>query len=1496
MQLYTAVRNLQLYPPTNPQVNRALDIAYNKLKKIQKPEEDGLTLAESEHKLLINGQALADRDMHRPQVIGIIEFLTGFGVHSIKFKSTIDRADFRKFIELFVESSSTLQLDSNLKELLAEKKIQHISVDTKRYVAIHDGQEVIDGNERAFRNLSVSDDELALFVSATGEKKDPSGDGDQFNTVLQMVLSQLRTAAQSRTATASPSRISPGGGTIAGNPSPGESLSSGSMVAASTSTSTPQPDGPLQTAAMPTDSSASGPSPVLADTYDHLVNILDRKEGTPEQSRALDDTATIMASLNDEDLEWLLAQPITKPVTQKLYTKTLQELDKDTLIRVAAGLKHKAEILHTRQDTAAHDKSRILKEAYMRLLRTTQGKEIDEDAARHADARLLLESGELPAALAEDLKNRLKQPEWSSAVLLAGIETLVRQTGEDPSGEGIGSFAKALAVYDSVLVDENRDQVVKYAATKMAAMDDGTLEWFFRQPTDTAMAEELYRSTFEKLSKDALIRIASHLKLQADIHNSENNNQAKNPGGAPIAPARAYERLLQLSGDPDLDREITRHADFQLLSKADNPDNIDIARRRKRLKDPEWSSSILLSSVEQLLQSGNKERASAMRFAFTNTTAAFDSILDDEEKEQLAKKAAADLAGMDEKILGLLLVQRFKGVFGEKLYAEVVKRMGDDKFEQLARQFDSVGRSAEKMEDWEGADAAELRRAYERLMQTVRGEKMRLVMEIYKKKEQEQRRRRLAGIKSGIKQLINGNAEILADEELVKALPATLLRLIHNRKERLAETILKELLTALDNPRREIAEAAASCLAPLIPRLTGRKRRHWLEKICSRVDGILRHLDPRSDESREVVATLRQIIRRFIYDRHYGPAEDFLTLLHQTLEEQGRENRDLVFLVEKTLAEIADHDILTRLLEEYLHNAILRKEAGAVLTKLGKPAAEHLLKSLEQSENKAFRMRLIHLLSTMQSAALEVLLEQLNQEGPWYFKRNILRLLGAVGDETCVDLLTPYLSHEDLRVQRETLHTINAIGGRHRKKMLLSALKTVPDPLKAQVVVWLGELQSDTLVYPLVKLLENRSLFSSKVKEELQEAICNALGRIGSPKATPALRKIIREKSLIGITGYSARVRDAAGRALEKIGAHQHMEKKKVVPLGKKRFQRQTADTRQRQEIITTREKEIFQLVDRGEKERAKQMLFDLVVSCARRKDFQNAERLRDKLYEIDSLALPEIIKSGEIIEQEKTDSIDADELETWRDLYEELSTEEFNAVFQNLEKRHYSPEQAIIRQGADNEELIFINKGAVKVFYRQDNRDIFIKNLGPGDLAAENFFESSVWTVSLAALTVVDLAVFNRKILTSWRDLYPGLESKLRDFCREFTKIHGQLNKKGLNRRAHERFSRSPKIKFRMCDQTGKSGGKGFRGELADISQGGLAFLIRISRKENARLLLGRSISIAVPLKSGPEPICELEGYITAVQSRILTEGDYSIHVCFNELLSRERLQQIIA
>lgn len=98
-------------------------------------------------------------------------------------------------------------------------------------------------------------------------------------------------------------------------------------------------------------------------------------------------------------------------------------------------------------------------------------------------------------------------------------------------------------------------------------------------------------------------------------------------------------------------------------------------------------------------------------------------------------------------------------------------------------------------------------------------------------------------------------------------------------------------------------------------------------------------------------------------------------------------------------------------------------------------------------------------------------------------------------------------------------------------------------------------------------------------------------------------------------------------------------------------------------EKLIEKEKQVDRYIQNGRKDLAVTLLYDLIISYAQIKNFSRAEDLREKLMRVDSMALSEIVNSAEIIEEKKSEIIDARQCELWNPLFRLLTTEESNAV-----------------------------------------------------------------------------------------------------------------------------------------------------------------------------------------------------------------------------------------
>ena len=327
-------------------------------------------------------------------------------------------------------------------------------------------------------------------------------------------------------------------------------------------------------------------------------------------------------------------------------------------------------------------------------------------------------------------------------------------------------------------------------------------------------------------------------------------------------------------------------------------------------------------------------------------------------------------------------------------------------------------------------------------------------------------------------------------------------------------------------------------------------------------------------------------------------------------------------------------------------------------------------------------------------------------------------------------------------------------------------------------------------------------------------------------------------------------------------------------------------------EDFSSQEKLVDTYVKENKKKQAVELLFDLIVRCAQTHDFTKAESLRERLFDVDSMALDEIVKSAEIIENAKMSAMDEAHLETWSHLYKHLTKEESIALYYGMRAAVYEPEQIIFRQGELNPNLYFIDAGRVKLFYHKDKHAILLKTLGPGDLAGEDtFFTNSICTTSSMANSTVKLNFIDKTVLGTWKANTPNLVNRLQDYCTGLEPIKDLLQKKELERRTHPRYAIAGSAIIQILDPQGS---KAFKGDLCDISASGVSFIMNTSPTA-AESLLGCRLTLKCTLRGSFSEInINQEGCIVGVHAQLFNE--YFINVKWEQPLEDGLIDKIKA
>ena len=934
---------------------------------------------------------------------------------------------------------------------------------------------------------------------------------------------------------------------------------------------------------------------------------------------------------------------------------------------------------------------------------------------------------------------------------------------------------------------------------------------------------------------------------------------------------------------------------------------------------PEKSASIVAAGVGRIIDlhtiPEDRERLVRVRhFSLFLGNVGTLILKDDWEKTALGT-ASLLIDHIDGPILGFLFAQKLNDGFGEAMSRALLECAPNDMFEK------AVGLLRERAEflarqKRDGSPQANVvAETLSGLLDSVKGKQLlgrEKAKTLITKGEKERRRRRL---ETGVEALIQGNTEGLQSDEIAFSLPAVVSQLIDDGEQDRALVIIErvavEMLGGDDLLRKRLIQS----LVLIADRLRDDGNLNWLEKISGALISWVRESDE-GDYIYEKCLSILQAVMNHCWDRsNYARADQILSVFFKIRSGQLQKSPPVVALIGR-VQDLA----FNRAKVEHFFNAFLKNKGdGQVderLSMLGRPSANLFIDVLLKNEDRTERLRIVDLLGNMGHVAVPVVFERINEPMPWFGKRNLLKLAAEIAGPEYVDQVLPFLKHEDLRVQREAFVCVYVISGERRREAMLKCIDYCSEILFPQVVKALLPYSDEEIARRLSVLLKDQANFSEKVRGPLVDAVIKVLARSGSAEGRKALRKFIEGRKTKSNGKLPEAIWKSAEAALkqlvEALGAEtaskgaensvapplkKSSQKPMVPPAEVKKLKKKTADVPREKDFSRLEQsKQVTALLDKDNKDGARELLSDLVEQKARAGKFGEAEAYREWIMEIDPMALTDIIRAAEIIEEEKIASVDSTHAESWSELYEVLSTEEFAVLYHAMERRSYLNEEPIVTQGSMQSCLYFISQGKVKIHYKDRRGDALVKVAAKGDiLGAETVFDASVWTVSATCMSRTEVMVLKIKELAKWRDDYPSLESKLSDFCMKSESLRQFFKVSGKDRRHAKRHKVSGRTSNMLLDTKGRDTGITSKGDLFDISAGGISFYLRISRKKNARLLLGRNMRLTVSTEAAPGKQIALEGTIIAVRGHQALENEYSVHVKFVSDLKSNELQGII-
>lgn len=631
--------------------------------------------------------------------------------------------------------------------------------------------------------------------------------------------------------------------------------------------------------------------------------------------------------------------------------------------------------------------------------------------------------------------------------------------------------------------------------------------------------------------------------------------------------------------------------------------------------------------------------------------------------------------------------------------------------------------------------------------------------------------------------------------------------------------------------------------------------------------------------------TIENLLQWFLKSACWSETEEIIVLLYRIQSGNLKKSKAIQSLTGTTLKNLERKTIVELLTNEYLLGSEGRHLFRNMLHAIGNKAAVYLLNRIVHSQSRSERLALLELLPTFGDVALPALKNCLDSNPPWAVVRNVICIIAAigsagnVGNDDHFTLVRRYFAHPDERVQQEMISCVRKLGGPMMKDRLFEGLHTVHDRLKIFIIRLLVEQPDDDqrVLDAILELVQNNNFFSRRSGHEILYALIAALKTFPCRKSIEQLQKM-RDEQEKQKNGEQLLLHiDEALKIIEPKLRHKAQNTGSFMDIVS--FDNDPVQQQLVREKVRKTEEEIQVLVRANDTQQAGELIYNQAIAAAKSKNFPVAELLRERLLEVNPMALAEVIQLGEFIEEQKNTSITSHHLEIWSELYEEMTTEEFNELYYSLRQENYQKGDIIVRSGETDTNLYFVNSGYISLSCMVGGNEVFLKRMPPGKvLGGDQFFLPSVWTVTLKALSEVQLHVLEHAALEKISQNYPGMEDKLRNYCLKHTQIPELLKMSGDDRREFPRYQVNLNARNVLLDTFGNKAKRNFNCELFDISEQGLAFIIRITNVENARQLLGRHIITTILGKE--EELAQQYGVIVSVRLHEPIMQEYSVHV----------------
>lgn len=127
----------------------------------------------------------------------------------------------------------------------------------------------------------------------------------------------------------------------------------------------------------------------------------------------------------------------------------------------------------------------------------------------------------------------------------------------------------------------------------------------------------------------------------------------------------------------------------------------------------------------------------------------------------------------------------------------------------------------------------------------------------------------------------------------------------------------------------------------------------------------------------------------------------------------------------------------------------------------------------------------------------------------WFVVRNVVYVLGKIGQEKAIEKFRKLVDHKEVKVRKELIHTLDGMKDHRAKELLVDFLSDPESALRILAIRSLANQNFQGALEPLKEIVDDRE-FNTRDLYEKKE-VFEALGKIGGSAVVPKMRKLVRQ-------------------------------------------------------------------------------------------------------------------------------------------------------------------------------------------------------------------------------------------------------------------------------------------------------------------------------------------------------------------------------------------------